>query len=148
MHRTKTQYTILEKAGGQYQYFGILTSLKKAIVKTIASTTDGCTLLQINIDSLAFFKSSNIQLRPFLGLIISANMKEPVVIGLYCGPKKPTSVEEFLRDFVTELQELEQGFTFEQKRLFLKLQCNRLYPCKIFRKKNKKHQSSQWVFGL
>jgi hypothetical protein len=28
---------------------------------------------------------------PILGLLISANMKEPVVIGLHCGPKKNTA---------------------------------------------------------
>lgn len=47
-------------------------------------------------------------------------MKEPVVIGLFCGPKKPSSAQEFLGDFVIELQQLEKGFDFEGKKLMLK----------------------------
>ena len=67
-------------------------------------------------------------------------MKEPVVIGLYCGHTKPSSADEYLKDFITELQELEQGFTFEQKRLFLKLESVICYtPARSFMKNTKAH---------
>ncbi|XP_041859966.1 uncharacterized protein LOC121651668 [Melanotaenia boesemani] len=48
-------------------------------------------------------------------------MKEPVVIALFCGMNKPNSANEFLKDFVVELQQLEKGFDFNGKRLFLKV---------------------------
>ena len=85
----------------------------------ITSVVDGCTLLlQINIDGLPLFKSSRIRLWPILGLLLSANMKEPVVIEMYCGHTKPSSTEEFLKDFIAQLQKLEQGFTLNKKIFF------------------------------
>ncbi len=111
--KTKTHYAIQEKAGGNYHHFGILSSLKATISKYAKTLAEGMTLgLQINIDGLPLFKRSTVQLWPILGLLVTIPMKEPVVIGAYCGPKKPSSATEFLSDFVNELQELEAGFCF------------------------------------
>lgn len=77
--------------------------------------------LQVNIDGLPLFKSSSLHMWPILGLLLSVPMKEPVVIGLCCGQKKPCSAKVFLEDFVNELQCLEIGFDFEGKNLKLKL---------------------------
>jgi len=46
-------------------------------------------------------------------------MKEPVINVLFCGPNKLRSADEFLKDFVVEPQELEKGFNFNRKLLFL-----------------------------
>lgn len=105
--RTQTKYSILERAGGQYHYFGILASLRNTLSKYMHTLVENFTLkLKINIDGLPFFKSSSLQLWPILGLLLSVPLKEPVVIGLFCGPKKLSSAMEFLRDFVTELEQL------------------------------------------
>lgn len=118
--KTNTQYTIQNKVGGQYHYFGILSSIKRTLSQITDSLADCFTLkLQINIDGLPLFKSSRIQLWPILGLLVSVPMKEPVIIALFCGPNKPQSANEFFNDFVVELQELEKGFDFNGKRLFL-----------------------------
>lgn len=120
--RTKTKYSIQERAGRQYHYFGILPSLKNTLCKWVHTLGDTFTLkLQINIDGLPLFKSSCLQLWPIFGLLPSVPMKEPVVIGLFCGSKKPSSAKDFLQDFVTKLKQLEQGFDFEGKKLTLKL---------------------------
>lgn len=137
--KTKTHYAIQEKAGGNYHHFGILSSLKATISKYAKTLAEGMTLgLQININGLPLFKSSTVQLWPILGLLVTIPMKEPVVIGAYCGPKKPSSATEFLSDFVNELQELEAGFCFGDKNLKIELHtvvCDA--PARAFVKKNK-----------
>ncbi|XP_030611833.1 uncharacterized protein LOC115799038 isoform X2 [Archocentrus centrarchus] len=141
--RTETEYSILERAGGQYHYFGILASLRNTLLKFKHTLADSFTLkLQINIDGLPLFKSSCLQLWPILGLLLSVPMKEPVVIGLFCGPKKPSSAKDFLEDFVTELQQLENGFDLEGKQLNLKLHtviCDT--PARSFIKNTKNHNA-------
>lgn len=139
--KTRTKYSILEKAGGQYHYFGIVSSLRNTLSKYIHTLSDGFTLkLQVNIDGLPLFKSSSLQLWPILGLLLSVPMKEPVVIGLFCGQKKPSSAKVYLEDFVNELQCLEKGFDFEGKNLKLKLDtviCDT--PARSFVKNTKNH---------
>lgn len=141
--KTKTHYAIQEKAGGNYHHFGIISSLKATISKYAKTLAEGMTLgLQINIDGLPLFKSSTVQLWPILGLLVTIPMKEPVVIGAYCGPKKPSSATEFLSDFVNELQELEAGFCFGDKNLKIKLHtviCDA--PARAFVKKTKAHNA-------
>lgn len=81
-----------------------------------------------------------VQLWPILGLFVSVQMKEPVVIGLFCGPKKPTEPSEFLRDFSHELKQLQEGFDFGGKKLFMELDsviCDT--PARAFVKNTKAH---------
>ncbi len=139
--KTRTKYSILDRAGGQYHYFGILSSLRNTLSKYTHTLSDGFVLkLQVNIDGLPLFKSSSLQLWPILGLLLSVPMKEPVVIGLLCGQKKPCSAKVSLEDFVDELQRLEKGFDFEGKNLKLKLDtviCDP--PARSFVKNTKNH---------
>ncbi|XDV25602.1 hypothetical protein PO909_029493 [Leuciscus waleckii] len=141
--RTMTKYSIQEKAGGKYYYFGIIHSLSSTLSGYAHTLTDGLTLrLQINIDGLPLFKSSSVQLWPILGLLLSVPMKEPVVIALYSGEKKPSSAKEFLEDFTKELVYLEKGFCFEGKTLTLKLDtviCDT--PARAFVKHTKSHNA-------
>ena len=105
--KTQTQYSIHRQAGGLYHYRGILTSLCNTLSHVIDTVSEGFTFkLQINVDGLPLFKSTSIQLWPILGLLLSVPMKEPVVIGLFCGKKKPSCPNEFLRDFTCELQQI------------------------------------------
>ncbi|XP_065664679.1 uncharacterized protein LOC136086313 [Hydra vulgaris] len=63
--------------------------------------------MQVNIDGLPLFRSSNGQLWPILGLIeyhqnnIQKN-KSPFIIGLFYGKSKPSNCNEFLKKFVEE----------------------------------------------
>ncbi len=101
--KTNTKHSILTTAGGQYHYFGSLSSLRNTLLKYIHTVADSFTLkLQINIDGLSLFKSTCLQLWPILALLLNVPMKEPVVIGLLCAPNKTTSAKEFLEDFVME----------------------------------------------
>ena len=98
--KTEINYKIQEKCGGLYHYTGILAALRNTLSQHIRNVADGFKFkLQINIDGLPLFKSTNIQFWPILGLLLSVPMKEPVVIGIFCGSKKPYPAEEFLQDF-------------------------------------------------
>ena len=77
-----------------------------------------CTLeekitFQVNIDGLPLFKSSNSQFWPILGMLDNPPIKEPFIIGLLYGSKKPTSASDFLSCFAAEMKELQMnGLTY------------------------------------
>jgi len=139
--KTKMDYRIQEKCGGFYHYRGILKALYNTLTQLIVSVADGFTFrLQINIDGLPLFKSTNMQLWPILGLLLSVPMKEPAVIGIFCGVKKPNAANDFLQDFTHELQQLQRGFDFKGKKVFIKLDsvvCDT--PARAFVKNTKAH---------
>ncbi|XP_044222685.1 uncharacterized protein LOC122992804 [Thunnus albacares] len=141
--KTQVNYKIQEKCGGLYHYSGILTALRNTLTRLIDNVADGFTFrLQVNIDGLPLFKSKNIQLWPILGLLLSVPMKEPVVLGLFCGGQKPNPADEFLRDFTHELQQLQEGFHFRGKKVFIKLDsvvCDT--PARAFLKNTKAHNA-------
>ncbi|XP_046873097.1 uncharacterized protein LOC124465386 isoform X1 [Hypomesus transpacificus] len=139
--KTEINYKIQEKCGGLYHYTGILAALRNTLSQHIRNVADGFKFkLQINIDGLPLFKSTNIQFWPILGLLLSVPMKEPVVIGIFCGSKKPYPAEEFLQDFTCELQQLQRGFDFSGKKVFLEMVsvvCDT--PARAFVKNTKAH---------
>ena len=85
---------------GEYHYFG----LKAAIVdlfKKLPSLPPGQKLtLQINIDGIPLFRSSQTSLWPILGMIREI-CGEVIPIALFSGQKKPP-LEPYLHDFVAE----------------------------------------------
>ena len=106
---TERQYELCEIEGGLYHHFGIAKSLQKATACMENKLTPGSTVsLQINIDGLPLFKSSGTQLWPILGRIKEDNAK-PFIIGLFCGNSKPKNVAEYLSQFITEMQSIEQN---------------------------------------
>lgn len=68
--KTKINYTILNTCGGEYYYFGIVSSIYQEIRQSLHLIQDQYTLkLQIHIDGLPLFKSTSDQLWPILGKI-------------------------------------------------------------------------------
>ena len=90
-----------EKCGGQYTYFGIENGLirtltdNKAVAEAITSIE-----LNVNVDGVPLFRSSNVQLWPIL---CSFGRLNPFIVALFCGKSKPSSVTEFMSDFLREL---------------------------------------------
>ena len=64
--------------------------------------------IQINVDGLPLFKSFNTQLWPTLGKLVNQQEQEPVIIGICYGSQKPTNLVEYLTEFVTETNTLEE----------------------------------------
>jgi len=99
LRKTPRVVNVLNKCGGQYIYFGIRKCLEMA---------ESCDLfeLTVNVDGIPIYKSSSLQFWPILCKI---NSMQPVIIALYMGSSKPTSADEFLADFVDEMEQLQCG---------------------------------------
>ncbi len=102
---------IVAISGGWYYHFGIaegiLAKLSSSHVK-LADDENQKITLQVNIDGLPLFKSSNAQFWPILCLIHNSSTRsEPFIVGLFSGNKKPGNSDEFLRDFVNEMKDLQ-----------------------------------------
>lgn len=76
--------------------------------------------IDINIDGLPISKSTNKQLWPIQGKFINAS--QPFIIRIYHGMSKPSSIEEFLNEFVDEYCILrDEGFDWDGNHYFLRI---------------------------
>jgi predicted XRE-type DNA-binding protein len=95
---------IRDVSGGQYYHFGIADQVTDQLAAmhfvVIGGTGDNISL-QINIDGVPLFKSTNGQLWPILGKIDKPVISDPFVIGLFYGLTKPVDLK-FLEEFVTD----------------------------------------------
>jgi hypothetical protein len=112
----------MENNDGQYYHVGIVNGIKSLNhLKYVSFLPE--ILLQLNFDGLPLFKSSACELWPVLCLIKNLQF-EPFVVGLYCGKKKPSSLNDYLKEFVEELQfVLKSGLEFENCHYTVKPQC-------------------------
>ena len=106
--RTSTVKTI---EGGSYFHFGIVKSLQhiNLLPHFFTSSETLSISLQINIDGLPLQKSSTQQFWPILGRVSIPFSSNPFLIGLFCGQSKPVNLNEYLKDFIEEMLELEKG---------------------------------------
>jgi hypothetical protein len=110
--KTSTQYTVKPIAGGEYCHIGLLKGISSLLCRR--PFTFERIELQINVDGIPLFKSSNVTLWPILCAVINIDAKDPFVVGLFCGKEKPRNAAEFMLDFVTEAVELmTSGLNYE-----------------------------------
>lgn len=113
----KTKQAVCTKsiAGGEYYHMGIANGINKMLLENKCTCIkDAVIKIQINIDGLPIYKSSNTQLWPILGKLHNSvelfgsvvNIK-PIVIGIYQGKQKPSDVHEYLNEFIQEAKILE-----------------------------------------
>ena len=104
--------------GGEYCHFGLADGIKQHM-KSYGLPSESYIELQINIDGLPLFKSSQLQVWPILCCMCnSSTTKDPFVVGIFSGNGKPGNLEEFLRKFVDEvILLLENGICY----------CDRIY---------------------
>ena len=158
---TKTKYDIVELGGDLYYHFGIESGILSRFVEhSEFGLDDMCVFVQVNIDGLPLFKSSNHQLWPILCRIEQFPDTEPFVVGLYSEKSKPSDVEEYLRAFKNEVNHLTtDGFEHKGMRYTVKVSsviCDT--PARAFVKKVKSHtgyygcdkcnQSGEWLGKL
>lgn len=109
-------------AGGMHHHFGI----EKALVGAFKLSKVNChdrsfpdTLtLHINIDGIPLSKSSNDCFWPILAVIKQVSDVGVFIIGLYSGKSKPTSVQEYLKEFINDFLSLKKSGFFFQKNFF------------------------------
>lgn len=90
--------------GGEYWHQGLSEQLKKALL-TLSKIPEYIQL-NFNIDGLPIFKSTKKEFWPILCNIHEKPKIEPFVIGIYYGSGKPKNLNEYLEDFVTEMETL------------------------------------------
>lgn len=79
-------------------------------------------ILQVNIDGIPLFNSSNTSFWPILCRIIGAIDSSPFAISVYCGKSKPPNLIEFLSPFLNELISLiSNGLRISKKLYTVKL---------------------------
>lgn len=97
----------LHGTDGYYYYFGIKYMLQNIFKHTLVFEEADIKLL-FNIDGIPLQKSTSMQFWPILGKIVEAKnfVFKPFVVGLFYGNSKPQSVNEYVKCFIDELNEL------------------------------------------
>lgn len=101
---TPRKVATVTKCGGSYAYFSIASGILKLLSQN-PGICEGEIDLCFNIDGVPLFKSSNTQMWPILCRFRDFS---PFIVALYCGHSKPSNIEEYLSDFILELQQLQQ----------------------------------------
>lgn len=111
---TPVSTEIISLNTGEFCYIGLENALKK-VLRYI-----NCQLFQkleicFNVDGIPLFRSSREQLWPILGQIKNFECR-PFVVALFSGKSKPKPINQYLNNFVIELNNLLQnGFCFNGK---------------------------------
>lgn len=91
--------------GGQLWYNGIRSCLQNSVFAEWPSNeTIG---LNFNMDGLPLFKSSALEFWPILMNVADMPQLRPMVVAIYYGRGKPKSCEQYLRQFVNELNDVQ-----------------------------------------
>lgn len=68
--------------------------------------------LSVNVDGIPLFKSSGVQFWPIL---VKCGHFDPFIAAMFGGQSKPSPLEEYLKDFVTEYKHLkDSGIVFKR----------------------------------
>ena len=114
--QTEKVYTIEDRAGGKYHHFGIMEGLLHELKNDDKLCKCSNLSLQIGIDGLPLFRSSNESFWPILCIVKEKINAEPFIIGLWVGSSKPTDPNDYLEPFICEMGCLmENGLTFHGK---------------------------------
>ena len=95
---------VIKIPNGEYCFFGIKTYFKKLDLKALCP--NNIIKLRVNIDGLPLCKSTSAQFWPILGLIVTSHKIPPFAIACYYGSSKPVCIQQFLKDFINEVNEL------------------------------------------
>lgn len=99
---TPRHNTTEPKCGGQYKYYG----LEKGIRRYLSQMESNDVHLSVNVDGIPLFRSSGVQFWPILG---KCGRFDPFIIAMFSGQSKPSPLEEYLKDFVTEYKHLKEN---------------------------------------
>jgi hypothetical protein len=110
-NRGKTTPILIKSInGGEYHHHGIKKALLERNMKNLSDID--IIKIDIGIDGIPLFSSSNSSMWPILGRTTNTVYKKPFVIGAFVGPGKPKKVNEYLFDLVEEIKKInENGLT-------------------------------------
>ena len=106
LHEIITIFDIEGDETGEFVYFGIKEGLHRCINPSLHE--DRKIFLKFNIDGMSLFKSGKKQFWPILCQIHCNinNLYKPFVVAIYSGDTKPQNINEYMSQFVDELNEL------------------------------------------
>lgn len=115
----QTPAVVTEIGGGQYWHRGIGFGLRLCFKNiTQAQSIE----ININIDGLPIYNSSNDQFWPILYDIQDMPHIKPMMSGLFYGKQKPSKIEEFLKPFVDDMEPiLRDGLIINGHKLTVKI---------------------------
>ena len=100
--------------GGEYYHFGLSNLLNLHLSESLTGLSE--LHLQINVDGLPLFRSSNAQFWPILCKIREFVDHPPLIIGIYSGTCKPPV--SFVQEFVDEMKEvLDNGLLMQDHKI-------------------------------
>lgn len=139
---------ILKNTNGQFVYFGIEEGLKGVITGKYVEEEIH---LLFNVDGLPLYSQSFQQFWTILGHVLHKKYtSEPFVIAVFSGDSKPKCVDDFMRDFILELNNLIlNGIVLGQLQYCVHIAgfvCDT--PARAFLKKCKGHGGFFWLRTL
>lgn len=100
----KSKPCIKDLSPGHYLHIGIENNLKNFNFDSLKHMDE--ILIDVSIDGLPLYKSSQASIWPILGFIVGERNVPGFIIGAYLGSGHPSSSDDFLYDFVCEVQSL------------------------------------------
>ena len=99
--QTPRKVMIFERCGGQFVYFGIEAGIVRSLARFNRPLSVNKIQLSIGVDGVQLFKSSNTNFWPVLCQYANA---PPFLVALFCGRDKPNSVDDYMKEFIEEMQ--------------------------------------------
>lgn len=118
----KTPSSVVERKVGEgtYIHYGLKNGLTDFLVRKDWKLFD--ITLDFGIDGLPPFKNSTKQAWPILGSVVESTYV--FLVGVYEGMSKPNCANDFLEEFITELNVLmQEGLVFADKFFNIKVRC-------------------------
>lgn len=109
----QVKINVIEMDNGQYWHNGLIEQLTQCLQRQ--SNIPNKISLNINIDGLPVYKSSNKQFWPILCNVAEIKELSPFVIGIYAGKTKPLNLDTYFQSFITEVKHLESGLKISQE---------------------------------
>jgi len=94
---------------GHYFHFGLEHGVRRTLSRLPTIAIPSRLSLAFNIDGAPVTRSGPSEFWPILGRVMDVNEAEIFYVGVYHGPKKPSSSNLFLKDFVDDLQRCEEN---------------------------------------
>ncbi|XP_029161035.1 uncharacterized protein LOC114932803 isoform X1 [Nylanderia fulva] len=99
--RTPRENNIINLAGGLYWHCGLRNFIEKLIIDYDKLALPSNIDLILNIDGLPLAKSSKVSFWPIL--VSDIKLKNVYMVGCYYGNSKPSSANDFMKEFIHEL---------------------------------------------
>ena len=106
-------------AGGTYCHIGVANGIHSTLSGSSVDLDNCDTLtLRVNVDGIPLSRSSTTNLWPLLCTIQELSGNDPFVVGVFSGTTKPSSVNEFLFDFIQEMKVLNVDGVLHDAKLY------------------------------